>query len=98
LPDEYGQRVARFAKVDAIPGEERANSISHGIGLIAALTGTPILLLAAPERGSVSFLIGTIVFTVTVVASYLASMVYHARPRTRGKSLLQELDHSAIFL
>jgi len=38
------------------PGEERANSISQGIGLIAALTGTPILLLAALERGSVRVL------------------------------------------
>jgi hemolysin III len=80
------------------PGEERANSISHGIGLIAALTGTPILLLAARERGSASFLIGMIVFTVTIVALYLVSMLYHAWPRTRGKSLLQLLDHSAIFL
>ena len=80
------------------PTEERANSISHGIGLIAALTGTPILLLAALERGSTSFLIGMIVFTVTIVALYLVSMLYHAWPRTRGKSLLQVLDHSAIFL
>jgi hemolysin III len=79
-------------------GEERANSISAGIGLIGALTGTPILLLAALERGSTSFFVGMIVFTVTIVVLYLVSMLYHAWPQTRGKSILQVLDHSAIFL
>jgi hemolysin III len=80
------------------PGEELANSISHGIGLVGATIGTPILLLAAYRHGSFSFLIGTIVFTVTMLLLYLGSMLYHAWPRTRAKSFLQTLDHSAIFL
>src|SRR6266699_2326003 len=48
-------------------GEELANSISHGIGVVGALIGTPVLLLAAFHHGSISFLIGTIVFTVTML-------------------------------
>ncbi len=78
-------------------GEELANSISHGIGLVGAIIGAPILLLAAFRHGSVSFLIGTIVFVATMVLLYLGSMLYHAWPHTRAKSLLQMLDHSAIF-
>jgi hemolysin III len=78
-------------------GEELANSISHGIGLVGALIGTPVLLLAALHHGSLSFLIGTIVFTVTMLLLYLGSTLYHAWPRTRAKSVLQLLDHSAIF-
>src|SRR5262245_2531515 len=39
-------------------GEEIANGISHGIGLIGAIIGTPILLLAAFHHGDVPFLIG----------------------------------------
>ena len=78
-------------------GEELANSISHGIGLIAALIGTPVLLLTAFHHGSISFLIGTIVFTVTMLLLYLGSTLYHAWPCTRAKSVLQLLDHSAIF-
>jgi len=91
-------------EVRALPGrtqsprEELANSISHGIGLLAALIGAPILLLAAFHRGSTGFFIGTIVFTVTMLLLYLGSMLYHAWPQTRGKSVLQVLDHSAIFL
>src|SRR5438046_6467502 len=79
-------------------GEELANTISHGIGLAAAMIGTPILLLAAFHHGSISFLIGTIVFTVTMLVLYLGSMLYHAWPQTPAKSILQVLDHSAIFL
>ena len=79
-------------------GEELANSISHGLGLAGAMIGTPILLLAAFHHGSISFLIGTIIFTATMLLVYLGSTLYHAWPQTRAKSLLQVLDHSAIFL
>jgi len=79
-------------------GEELANSVSHGIGLVAATIGTPILLLAAFYHGSLSFLIGTSIFTLTMLLVYLASTVYHAWPQTRVKSILQVIDHSAIFL
>jgi len=79
-------------------GEELANTISHGIGLVGALIGTPVLLLAAVHHGSISFLIGTIVFTMTMLLVYLGSTVYHAWPQTHVKSFLQLVDHSAIFL
>src|SRR5438552_19175760 len=78
--------------------EQLANSISHGMGFIAALTATPILLLAALQRGSAGFFIGTIVFTSTMLLLYLGSTLYHAWPQTRAKSILRVLDHSAIFL
>jgi len=79
------------------PKEELANSISHGLGLLAGLIAAPTLLFAAFEKGS-GFFIGTIVFTITMLALYLGSMLYHAWPPTRGKYVLQVLDHSAVFL
>src|SRR5229473_2438976 len=78
-------------------GEELANSISHGIGLCAALVGAPILLLEA-RRSSPGFFLGTVIFVVTMSMLYLGSTLYHAWPQRRGKSILQVLDHSAIFL
>jgi hemolysin III len=78
--------------------EELANSVSHGIGLIAALIVTPILLLAALHYRSSGFFIGTIIFTATTLLVYLGSTLYHAWPQTRAKSFLQLLDHAAIFL
>ncbi|HEX3421540.1 MAG TPA: hemolysin III family protein [Candidatus Udaeobacter sp.] len=79
-------------------GEEVANGLSHGIGLVGAIIGTPILLLAAFHHGSIPFFIGTIIFTMTMLLVYLASTLYHCWPRTETKSVLQVLDHSAIFL
>ena len=79
-------------------GEEVANGISHGIGLVGAMIGTPILLLAALHHRNIPFLIGTIIFTTTMLLVYLASTVYHGWPQTRVKSILQTIDHSAIFL
>jgi hemolysin III len=79
-------------------GEELANGISHGIGLLGAMIGTPILLLAALRHGNVPFLIGTIIFAATMVLVYLASTLYHGWPQTNTKSLLQVIDHAAIFL
>jgi hemolysin III len=78
--------------------EEVANGISHGIGLMGAIIGTPILILAAFHHGDIPFLIGTIIFTATMLLVYLASTLYHGWPQTDTKSLLQVIDHAAIFL
>ncbi len=79
-------------------GEEIANSVSHGLGLLAAAIGTPILLRAAAERGNTPFLIGSCIFAATVLLLYLGSAIYHVWPRTHFKGALQVIDHSAIFL
>jgi hemolysin III len=78
--------------------EEIANSISHGIGLLAALVATPILINQAARSGATGFLIGAIVFSVSLVLLYLASALYHALPVGKTKRLLKTIEHSAIFL
>jgi hemolysin III len=79
-------------------GEEVANGISHGIGLVGAMIGTPILLLAAFHNGNIPFFIGTIIFAATMLLVYLASTLYHGWRQTNTKSVLQVIDHAAIFL
>ena len=79
-------------------GEEIANSVSHGLGLVAAVVGTPILLAEAARRGSVLDIAGAAVFAGTVVLAYLASTLYHAVPWSRPKRVLRALDHGSIFL
>jgi hemolysin III len=79
-------------------GEEIANSVSHGVGFLAALATTPFLVLAAARRGGPLAIVGASVFAGTTVALYLASTLYHALPRNRAKRVLRIIDHSAIFL
>ncbi len=79
-------------------GEEIANSVSHGMGLLAAVVAAPFLIWSAVERGDAAFIAGASVFALTVVLLYGASMMYHALPRNRAKQLFKLLDHGAIFL
>ena len=79
-------------------GEEVANSISHGLGLVAAIIGTPFLILSAIDYADMSFIVGVSVFSVTMIVLYLASTVYHAMPRGKAKYVFQVIDHSAVYL
>ena len=79
-------------------GEEIANSVSHGIGLLAALIAFPILVGSAFNRGDLAGTVGASVFATTMVLLYLASMLFHALPPNRAKRVFQILDHSAIYL
>ena len=79
-------------------GEEIANSISHGAGLMAAVAAAPFLILRAVKGGSAALMVGTAVFAASVIVLYLVSTLYHALPEGRGKRAFLVFDHSAIFL
>ncbi len=76
--------------------EEIANSVSHGMGFVAALAAGSVLVLA--RRGEPAHVIGASVFAVAMALVYLTSTLYHAMPHGRAKRLFRVLDHSAIFL
>ena len=80
------------------PGEEIANSVSHGIGLLAAVIAGPVLIVEAVRRGAPTGIVGASIFATTVVLLYLSSAIYHALPPNRAKRVLRVIDHSAIFL
>ena len=79
-------------------GEEIANSVSHGVALLATVAATPVLIIAAVQRGVAEGIVGASVFSATMVLMYLTSTLYHALPRNRAKQVFQILDHGAIFL
>ncbi len=78
-------------------GEEIANSISHGVGFLAAVAITPLLVIKAIPMGAAA-ITGAAIFGATMVVLYLASTLYHAFPNNRAKRLFRIFDHSAIFL
>lgn len=79
-------------------GEEIANSISHGVGVVAVLIGAPWLIISAIQHGSAWYIVGVSVFAVSMALLYTFSMLYHAIPHPRAKRIFRILDHSAIFL
>ena len=77
-------------------GEEIANSVSHGVALLAAAVGVPFLFV--PGRGgSFENISGIAVFAATMLALYLSSTLYHALPAGRAKGVILKFDHGAIF-
>jgi len=78
-------------------GEEIANSVSHGLALLAAIGAAPFLIAAARDLGAASQ-VGAVVFAVTMVLLYFTSTLYHALPNGRAKQVFLKLDYCAIFL
>lgn len=79
-------------------GEEIANSISHGLALLATLIGAPYLLIHAARHEDDWFVIGASIFAATMVFLYLSSTLYHALPVGKAKRVFRLIEHSAIFL
>lgn len=78
--------------------EELANTLSHGVGLVAALIAVPVLVVAAVRHGGAVEIVSASVFAATIVLLYLTSTIYHALPRNRAKRVFRVLDHIAIFM
>ena len=78
-------------------GEEIANSVSHGVGFLAAVATLPVLVLSARSAGAAA-VVGAAIFGGTMAVLYLTSTLYHATAHNRAKRVFQVLDHAAIYL
>lgn len=78
--------------------EELANTLSHALGLVAAIVATPFLIVRAVSLGDPAFVVGVTIFGITMTILYLASTVYHWMPPGKAKDVFKIIDHSAIYL
>ncbi len=78
--------------------EEVANSLTHGLGLLASLAGAFVLVSLSVEQGEAWYVVSASIYGVTLVALYAASTLYHALKGTRARNALRVLDHCAIYL
>lgn len=79
------------------PGEEVANSLSHGLGALLAAVFSPQLIANAFRSGSIHGLAAS-VYCASMILLFSVSAAYHWLPPGRTKDLLRRLDHAAIFL
>jgi hemolysin III len=78
-------------------GEELANSLSHGIGMLLAVAALPVLVNYAATRGAAEVVAASL-FGATMIVLYLVSTLYHALPAGRAKQWFNRLDHAAIYV
>lgn len=80
-------------------GEEIANSITHGVGLVASVMGAGVLLFIVERHRDPLWLAADALYAVSLIALYASSTFYHALPRRRrAKSVFRVLDHASIYL
>ncbi|WP_223292712.1 PAQR family membrane homeostasis protein TrhA [Breznakiella homolactica] len=96
-----------FKEITELPfqtvGEEIANSILHGIGVLLAVAGLVLLTLRANgyiggRGGGALAVTSYVIFAVTMICMFLASTLYHAIQHKGAKRVFRVLDHSAIYL
>ena len=79
-------------------GEEIANSVTHGVGLVLTIVGLMVMVVAATTRGDTWVIVACAIYGTTLVLLYLASTLYHALALTRARNVFRRLDHAAIYL
>ncbi|HQB97767.1 MAG: hemolysin III family protein [Candidatus Cloacimonadaceae bacterium] len=96
-------RVKRF--LDRIPlsqqqslGEEIANSITHGVGVVLSIAALVILVIYAARISDTWKIVSFSIYGATMIALFLSSTLYHAFHQPYVKRFFRILDHSSIFL
>ncbi|UPR52158.1 hemolysin III family protein [Vibrio cyclitrophicus] len=79
--------------------EERANAITHGLGVVLGLVGLILLLIRAFDHQADMLTIASMaVYGSSIILLFLASTLYHSITTEKTKRLLKTLDHCAIYL
>ena len=77
--------------------EERANTWTHGLGILVTLLGIPVLVRSGLRTGDYSFLLGISIFCTSLLLVYIISTTYHYIERPKLKYTFQVIDHISIY-
>ena len=88
--------MVQFISVKDYKNEEFWNSLTHFIGVILTVLGTPLLFYFDNKFTSLSTL-SIILFSFGLFSVYSSSSVYHFVINPRLKKRLQILDHISIY-
>ncbi|MCC4858560.1 hemolysin III family protein [Vibrio lentus] len=79
--------------------EERANAITHGLGVVLGVVGLILLLIRAFDyQADMLTITSMAVYGSSIILLFLASTLYHSITTEKTKRLLKTLDHCAIYL
>ena len=78
-------------------GELIANAVSHGVGVLFAITALVMLLVRSSGTSEV---LSSVAFGVSMILLYVSSTLFHSFPEKMKRvfAVFQRLDHSSIFL
>ncbi|MEA1972415.1 MAG: hemolysin III family protein [Candidatus Cloacimonadota bacterium] len=79
-------------------GEEIANSITHGIGVVVSIAALVILVVFSSLQGDAWKIVSFSIYGATMITLFLASTLYHSFTNIYVKKFFRIIDHSSIFL
>ena len=82
---------------DYTRGEEIFNMVTHIVGGGLAVVILVACVTVAALHGSISGVITSIVYGLSMIMLYTMSSVYHGVPRGYAKKVLQVIDHCTVY-
>lgn len=79
-------------------GEEIANAITHGIGVVLSIAALTLLIVFAAIYGGPMHVVSFTIYGITMLLLYTASTLVHSFPEGKVKDLFETFDHSSIYL
>lgn len=79
-------------------GEELANSITHGIGVLLSIAALTLLVIFASIYGDVWRIVSFSIYGSSLIILYTASTLYHSFRSEKVKHFFKIMDHSSIYL
>ncbi|MGE6434881.1 PAQR family membrane homeostasis protein TrhA [Shewanella baltica] len=77
--------------------EEIANSVSHGLGVIAGIVALVLMLLKGQDHLTPIQLTGVAIYGTSIIVLFLCSTLYHSVSHSGWKHKLKIADHCAIY-
>ena len=78
-------------------GEEIANAVIHGFGVLLSIAALVLLIVHSATYGTVWHIVSFTIFGITMLLMYLFSTLLHSLPTGKAKDILEIFDHSAIY-
>lgn len=79
-------------------GEQIANSITHGLGILFGIVALVVLLVFSISKKDTISIVAFSIYGACLILMYLSSTLYHSVQNERAKKILRVFDHSSIYL
>lgn len=78
-------------------GEEIANAITHGVGMLFSIAALVLLIVFSSINGNMWHIVSFTIFGSSMLLMYTSSTMLHSLPEGRAKEVFEIIDHSSIY-
>ena len=87
-----------IVRKDFSTGEEIANAVTHGIGMLLGIAALVLAAVKGAGSQKILYTISMMIYSVATIILYTSSMFYHAFKDGKAKNVFERLDHLSIYI